>query len=238
MLLFSEDTPTGKWANRAVAVEQNFKPQKSRIVSAQGGVLDKPSPLSDNEKEKRKVNETEAELQAGEVVTIAEYQHETVQNPTFKEAMQVVLSPQTLTLAACYVCSFGAELAINSILGAYYLKNFPKLGQTGSGRWAAMFGLLNVFFRPAGGFIGDLIYKYTNGSLWAKKAWIHFVGVTTGVFLIAIGMTNPHNLGKMIGLIAGMAFFLEAGNGANFALVPHVHPHANGEPYTSLPILY
>lgn len=32
----------------------------------------------------------------------------------------------------------------------------------------------------------------------------------------------------MFGLIAGMAFFLEAGNGANFALVPHVHPHANG----------
>lgn len=32
----------------------------------------------------------------------------------------------------------------------------------------------------------------------------------------------------MMGLIAGMAFFLEAGNGANFALVPHVHPHANG----------
>lgn len=140
------------------------------------------------------------ESRAGEVVSIAEYKHETIQNPTFKEAMQVVLSPQTLTLAACYVCSLGAELAINSILGAYYLKNFPKLGQTGSGRWAAMFGPLNVFFRPAGGFIGDSIYKYTNGSLWAKKAWIHFVDVITG-------------------LIAGMAFFLEAGNGANLALV-------------------
>jgi MFS transporter, NNP family, nitrate/nitrite transporter len=32
----------------------------------------------------------------------------------------------------------------------------------------------------------------------------------------------------MMGLIAGMAIFLESGNGANFALVPHVHPHANG----------
>ncbi|OCK98967.1 uncharacterized protein K441DRAFT_253830 [Cenococcum geophilum 1.58] len=62
MLLFSKDTPTGKWADRAVAVEQNLKPQKSRIVSAQGGVLDKPSSTSsllDNEKEKREVNEIE-----------------------------------------------------------------------------------------------------------------------------------------------------------------------------------
>jgi hypothetical protein len=33
----------------------------------------------------------------------------------------------------------------------------------------------------------------------------------------------------MMGLIGGMAFFHEAGNGANFALVPHVHPYSNGE---------
>ena len=91
-----------------------------------------------------------------------------------------------------------------------------------------MFGLLNVITRPLGGFIGDLIYKYTNGNLWAKKCWIHFVGVMSGIFLIIIGKLNPHNLDEMIGLVAVMAIFLEAGNGANFALVPHIHPHANG----------
>ena len=32
----------------------------------------------------------------------------------------------------------------------------------------------------------------------------------------------------MFGLVAGLAFFLEFGNGANFALVPHVHPASNG----------
>ena len=31
-----------------------------------------------------------------------------------------------------------------------------------------------------------------------------------------------------MGLVSLMAVFLEAGNGANFSLVPHVHPHANG----------
>jgi len=43
-----------------------------------------------------------------------------------------------------------------------------------------------------------------------------------------IGVKNPENKNTMFGLIAGMAFFLEAANGANYALVPHVHPHANG----------
>jgi NNP family nitrate/nitrite transporter-like MFS transporter len=47
--------------------------------------------------------------------------------------------------------------------------------------------------------------------------------------LIIIGQLNPHNLDTMIGLIALFAIFLEAGNGANFALVPHIHPHANGK---------
>jgi NNP family nitrate/nitrite transporter-like MFS transporter len=73
-----------------------------------------------------------------------------------------------------------------------------------------------------------VIYKKTDGTLWAKKGWIHFLGIITGIFQIAIGTTNSHSLHTMVGLIAGMAFFLEAGNGANFALVPHVHPYANG----------
>lgn len=90
-----------------------------------------------------------------------------------------------------------------------------------------MFGLLNVVTRPLGGIIGDVIYKYTS-SVWAKKAWIVFVGIISGAFLIAIGLTDPREESMMFGLVAGMAVFLEAGNGANFALVPHVHPAANG----------
>jgi NNP family nitrate/nitrite transporter-like MFS transporter len=121
----------------------------------------------------------------------------------------------------------GGELAINSIIGSYYLKNFPRLGQTGSGRWAAMFGLLNVVFRPMGGVISDIIYKYTK-SVWAKKLWIVFCGVSMGCFELAIGLANPHHEATMFGLVAGLAVFMDASNGANFAVVPHVHPFANG----------
>lgn len=90
-----------------------------------------------------------------------------------------------------------------------------------------MFGLLNVVTRPLGGIIADIFYKY-NKNLWIKKAWIVFVGVVSGAFLIAIGLVDPREEAMMFGLIAAMAVFLEAGNGANFALVPHVHPTANG----------
>lgn len=86
---------------------------------------------------------------------------EIVCKPSFKEAMPAIFSLQTLVTFGCYFCTFGAELSINSILGAYYLKNFKVLGQTRSGRWAAMFGLLNIACRLAGGLLSDAIYART-----------------------------------------------------------------------------
>ena len=234
MLLLTEDTPTGKWSERGQAVQAVHT---ETIVGATGGVSDMPTntdgSISSDVEKKKPTNQVDIESGAGEVQIIDEVQHEVVQKPTLKEAWKVICSLQTLVLCSGYICSFGGELAINSILGTYYLKNFKYLGQTQSGRWAAMFGLLNVVTRPAGGFFGDLIYKWTNHSLWAKKFWIHFVGLVSGVLLIIIGKLDPKNLDEMIGLIAVMAVFLEAGNGANFALVPHVHPHANGKTSTT-----
>ncbi|KAH7063879.1 nitrate transporter-like protein [Paraphoma chrysanthemicola] len=231
LVTLTDDTPNGKWADRAAAVPAGHSTHHT-VVSTTGGIDEKPATTgsisSNDEKKHAAPANGDVESATGEVQVIDGYQHEVVQKPTFKEGMKVLLSPQTLMLCAGYFNSFGGELAINSILGAYYLKNFPYLGQTTSGRWAAMFGLLNVITRPLGGFIGDLIYKYTGGSLWAKKCWIHLVGVIAGVMLIIIGKLNPHDLDTMIGLIALFAIFLEAGNGANFALVPHIHPHANG----------
>ena len=153
---------------------------------------------------------------------------EVIRKPTVREILHVCTSPQTLVTACCYFCSFGAELSINSILGTYYLNRFPSLGLQGSGNWAAMFGLLNIVFRPLGGFSADLAYRRTGGNVWAKKALLHSYALITGAFLIAIGVLNSKSKNTMFGLVAGMAFFLEAGNGVNYALVPHVHPYANG----------
>lgn len=239
LLVLCPDTPTGKWSERKQHVIDNLgnEHKAGHVVAHSGLVSDLPTnadskeTCNKDEKLSARSSSENVNVEAGEVVdTVAEeYTHEVVQDPTPKEILKVLASPQTLALCAGYFCSFGAELAINSILGAYYLKNFPKLSQTSSGQWAAMFGLLNVYGRPLGGIVSDIIYKLTNGNLWAKKMWIHGLGIGTGVMCIAIGATNPKDLHNMVGLVAGLAFFMDAGNGANFALVPHVHPHANGE---------
>lgn len=248
LLFLCQDTPVGKWSERHHVAEANLVAHgvqvSTGIVDApSGGILDRPpsddksppSPASDM-REKMQYEATgdrklsayadhEAQLSDQQMLDTA--RGEIVVKPTPKEVIAVMFSPQTLVLAFCYFNSFGAELAINSTLGTYYQKNFKSLGQTTSGKWAAMFGLLNVIFRPLGGIIADILYKKFH-NVWVKKIWIHTLGVITGVFLIIIGVLDPHNTNTMFGLIAGMAFFLEAGNGANFALVPHVIPNANG----------
>jgi MFS transporter, NNP family, nitrate/nitrite transporter len=240
MLLLCPDTPTGKWSERHLHVQQNLQAHgvTAQIVDVPGGITDKntnsdgAATPTDDEHKIRQENEIatakhnyDHEAQMPEQEMLDEARGEVVVKPTLKEAINVIFTPQTLVVASCYFCSFGAELAINSVLGSYYLKNFPPLGQTGTGNWAAMFGLLNIVFRPLGGLISDLIYRRTH-SVWAKKIWLHSLALITGAFLIAIGVSDSHDKNTMFGLVAGMAFFLEAGNGANFAIVPHVWPFA------------
>ncbi|QDS72528.1 hypothetical protein FKW77_000238 [Venturia effusa] len=238
MLLLCPDTPSGKWSERHMHVQQSLQAHgvDAPIVAVPGLITDRKESQSQGSTDEKLAEEAgyatakhntdhEASMNQQEMLDTA--RGETIEKPTLKQALKVAISPQTIALSFGYFNSFGAELAINSILGSYYLKNFPSLLQTGSGRWAAMFGLLNVVSRPLGGIGADIIYKY-NKNLWLKKGLITFVGVIAGAFLIIIGQLDPHDQATMFGLVAVMAIFLEAGNGANYALVPHVHPAQNG----------
>jgi NNP family nitrate/nitrite transporter-like MFS transporter len=230
MLFLCEDTPTGKWSERHLwAKETNTD---GNIVDINSGAftsgMTTPHNAATIDIEKKGAQSPQVlESDPSAMGQMDIFKQETVVSPTFKEALNVALSLSTMALAIPYACSFGSELAINSILGSYYTKTFPHMGQTKTGQWAAMFGLLNAVFRPAGGLFGDLVYRYTD-KVWSKKLLITFLGVAMGAFQLAIGLSNPSTEASMFGLIAGMAFFLEASNGANFALVPHVHPFANG----------
>ncbi|KAL4929158.1 MFS transporter [Aspergillus undulatus] len=224
MLFTCPDTPTGKWADRHVVGQSN-------IVDLNGSPASSSSAnsvnLSNDEKKGIRtpdIIDPEAQnVRSGEL----ESTDAVIEAPTAKRYLAIAIDPSALAVALPYACSFGAELAINSILGAYYLANFPSLGQTQSGQWASMFGLMNVVFRPMGGFLADVIYARTN-SVWAKKMWLVLLGLGMSGAAILIGFLDPHREGVMFGLVVLMAFFIAASNGANFAIVPHVYPSANG----------
>lgn len=168
LLAFCPDTPTGRWSERGEAVRRQSvsatSPSKrvsigERNPTAQSTADEKavgedtklrdPQLNAEQEKEKGKRHGTETpssdhEAQVGEQYEVDAAQHEVIIKPTWEEALKVVFSPQTLVLGACYFSSFGAELAVNSILGSYFSKNIPTLSLQGSGNWAAMFVSLSV----------------------------------------------------------------------------------------------
>ncbi|KAG2415262.1 nitrate transporter [Aspergillus terreus] len=235
MLFTCEDTPTGKWSERHLWASENdgSDPNIVDLTSGRTSVRPSVAPSLTNiavDVEKKGTDtpvSTALDREPQMLGQMDALRTETVVAPSFKEALRVIFNLHTAAVALPYACSFGAELSINSILGKYYADNFPHMGQTKSGQWAAMFGLLNVIFRPAGGFIADILYRHTD-SVWSKKIFLSFLGVVMGAFQVAMGLTNPKTEATMFGLTAGMAFFLEAANGANFAVVPHVYPFANG----------
>lgn len=238
MLFLCEDTPTGKWSERHLWAKENATP----ILSADGKIIDIHSVLSSSGpsasasvynfttidvENKGAQTPTTVDKDASAIGQIDALKTDSVVSPTREEVFHVAFSLPTMAVAIPYACSFGSELAINSILGTYYEAKFPTMGQTETGRWAAMFGLLNVICRPAGGFVADILYRHTD-SVWSKKLLLSSLGLIMGAFQLAIGLSNPSSAATMFGLMAGLAFFLEACNGANFAVVPHVHPYANG----------
>lgn len=250
MLLLCPDTPMGKWSERHLHIQENLHSHGVVAAEQRGGVVDVPgtitdrgippvSRVSDGEEKKRSVEEAkppatydheaglhETALSKSEMVETA--QGETIQKPSVGEAVRVLFSQQTAFHALTYFCSFGAELALDSVLSSYYLKNFPALGQTNAANWAAMFGFLNFVSRPLGGAVSDLLYNLAGRNLWLKKTWVTACGVAAGAVLVLVGQLDPRDQSTMYGLVALVAIFLQAGNGANFSLVPHVHPFANG----------
>lgn len=241
LLLLCQDTPTGKWSERFNASEENIRRQSvPSIVDVPNGhaISDEKrsgssSPTNPDEK-KGPIDPTggssPSDPEQGTQQILSNARGEVVQKPSFKEIAKLCASPQTWVLGACYFSTFGAELAINSILGTYYGVQFKadNLSLQESSNWAAMFGLMNALFRPLGGVVSDFAYGKTK-SVWAKKILLHTYSIIAGAFLLAIGLTNSTNLATLVCLVGvGFAFFLEGANGLNFSLVPHVHPYANG----------
>ena len=227
------DTPTGSWNSRRLEDQRRtdtrdtfFNTISDHRIHAMTGSNDDTIKLSSKHDETHEDLDYEAQINEQDLVDAASW--ELVKRPTTHDSMKVIFSLPTLAVAVAIFCTFGPELAVNSFLGAYYYKDFPSLGQTGSGNWAAMYGLLNFVFRPIGGLMSDSAYRWTH-SLWSKKMLITTLGVMLGIISVIIGVTDQTSKANRVGLVMALAFFTESGSGAIYSLTPHVHPTSNGE---------
>lgn len=136
MLFLCEDTPTGPWSERHLHAAPNHQadPYETPSSGADGPTTDHVDDKyhSHLDEKKKTLNDTEAGSTDFQTVVTEDSSGGLMFR--LRAMSPVVFSLQALMLGAPYACSFGGELAINSILGAYYAKNFPDLGQTKSGQ--------------------------------------------------------------------------------------------------------
>lgn len=243
VLVVGVDTPTGPWRTRHIhgvghavdtkTLDGAFSGREDKYIGTTEASERSGSsspPVNKNPAEKPVQGDMAlAESDMG-VGTITD---ETPEEPHVLSVLKTMFHPQVLFLALQYACSFGGELAIEGYLTALYVQTAKAKDKEvwtaeKAGQWAAMFGLLNVVVRPLGGYISDKLYLAFGRSVAAKKWFCVALNTIMGVFFIWIGFVTDLKVHSLIGAMAGLAIFMEAANGANFSLVPHVKPKHNG----------
>ncbi|MBY0575722.1 MAG: MFS transporter [Gallionellaceae bacterium] len=127
---------------------------------------------------------------------------------------------QVGTLCASYVVTFGAELAVISMLPMFFQKTF-SLTPVMAGLFGSMFALMNFFSRALGGYVSDRTPTRKLAHM------IYLAGVAGGFALM--GMITPDwSLVMAVVVTIICAMFVTGGCGTTFALVPFVKRRITG----------
>ncbi|HCO60859.1 MAG TPA: MFS transporter [Porticoccaceae bacterium] len=130
---------------------------------------------------------------------------------------------QVAILNLAYFVTFGSELAVVSMLPLFFFETFQDSGitQKTAGMLAAGYAFMNLAARPGGGWISDRFGR-------KQTLLILIGGLSVGYFIL-----GQLNSGWWIPLavIATMfcSFFVQAGEGAVFAMVPLVKRRLTGQ---------
>ncbi|GAA5828243.1 hypothetical protein JCM11251_002655 [Rhodosporidiobolus azoricus] len=247
VLLLNDDTPTGSWATRHIHQPRRGSTEPLNSVNSSTTVLDRPirsppaaaspagkgkSPSGNGHIDVEKAQGFASEVRRGSADSAFSSDPPPSAAPAtqpFTSQLKDLTCIPTLMLAATYFATFGIALVVNSVLVTWYMEKFAW-DQNTAGNWTALFGLLNIVARPFGGVMADCWYRrFGEGrGLLAKKFWMSVLCTVGGVFALLVGLINLDTPAGLIALVSMVALFVEAGNGATFALLPHVNPHING----------
>lgn len=128
---------------------------------------------------------------------------------------------QVAALNTTYFCNFGAELAVVSMLPAFFEGIFD-LTPAKAGLIASSFAFVNLVARPLGGVLSD--------SLKSRKLvmLIYMFGIAAGFFGMGLINSNwPIVLAVVLTIVCSM--FVQGAEGATFAIIPMVKRRITGQ---------
>ncbi len=135
-------------------------------------------------------------------------------------AMQQYKFKQVAILNWAYFVTFGTELAVVSVLALFYVEWFdiPKVS---AALLAGVYPFINLFARPGGGWISDIIGR-------KRTLIIAFAGITAS-FLILGTVDKSWPIWMVVGMTIIGGIFSKAGSGAVYAMVPLIQRRMTGQ---------
>lgn len=128
---------------------------------------------------------------------------------------------QVAVLNWSYFVTFGSELAVVSMLPAFFLETFEGMTLAQAGVLGAAFAFMNLVARPGGGYISDKMGR-------RKSLSVFVLGLAVGYFVLAqVSASWPVGLAVLAVMMC--SFFVQAGEGAVFAVVPVVKRRMTGQ---------
>lgn len=150
---------------------------------------------------------------------------------TLRAFAEACRDPRVWTLFVIYGACFGIELTMNNITALYLLDYFDYFKQLDSlkalqlaGAIAASFGLMNIFARSLGGWMGDRC-----GNRWGlsgRVKWLFLALFGEGIALLLFSQATV--LLTAVPLLVLFSLFVQMSEGATFAVVPLINRKALG----------
>ena len=127
---------------------------------------------------------------------------------------------QVAILNLSYMVTFGSELAVVSMLPLFFKDTFD-LSIVQAGLLASGFAFMNLVARPTGGFFSDTFGR-------KKSLTILIGGLSVGYFVLS-NITPEWPVALAVIATMACSFFVQAGEGAVFAIVPLVKRRMTGQ---------
>ncbi len=127
---------------------------------------------------------------------------------------------QVAVLDLAYMVTFGSELAVVSMLPLFFQDTFD-LSAVAAGAIASVFAGLNLIMRPAGGWISDRFGR-------KRSLAVILAGLAMGYFLMSF-MDSSWPIVAAVAVVVFSSLFVNAGNGAVFAVIPLVKRRLTGQ---------
>lgn len=128
---------------------------------------------------------------------------------------------QVALLELTYVVNFGSELAVVSMLPAFFENTFG-LSKQFAGMIAASYAFMNLAARPGGGLISDTL----GSRKWTMTVLTGCMGIG---YLIMSTVKGSWWLPLAVMLTMACSFFVQAGEGSTFAMVPLMKRRVTGQ---------